>query len=207
MSSTRLTGKQRAFAIHYVATLNGTEAARRAGYKGSDTVLAGVAYENRRKPHIAALIDKLFNEQIMSRNEILARLTEQAAGDLRELTDEDGRPDWMRARQLGKTHLVKKIRRKETQRDGETTVYTEIELHDPQRAIDMLGKYHELFTNKLRVDDWRSDAIRDIRDGKISYEALANAFDDSLAAELFRSAGIPIPARQSAAVEPGDQSV
>lgn len=45
---------------------------------------------------------------------------------------------------------------------------------------------------ELKVDDWRSQAIADIRAGKIAYEVLANAFDHSLAAELFAAAGVPI---------------
>lgn len=50
---------------------------------------------------------------------------------------------------------------------------------------------------ELRVDDWRSQAIADIRMGKISYEALASAFDTSLAAELFAAAGVPVSVGQS----------
>ncbi len=38
---------------------NGTEAARRAGYKGDDGSLAKIAWENSRKPHVAAYLDEL----------------------------------------------------------------------------------------------------------------------------------------------------
>jgi phage terminase small subunit len=57
----KLTGKQIAFCKHYVSAavnMNGTEAARRAGYKGNDVTLAAVAYENLLKPQIRADIDK-----------------------------------------------------------------------------------------------------------------------------------------------------
>lgn len=63
----RWTLKQRSFCIWYVAADvngNGTEAARRSLYKGSDSVLAQVAAENLRKPHIAAEIEKLQNEAL-----------------------------------------------------------------------------------------------------------------------------------------------
>lgn len=56
-----LTGKQIPFVEWYVSAvvnMNGTEAARRAGYKGNDTTLASVAHENLTKPHIRAAIDK-----------------------------------------------------------------------------------------------------------------------------------------------------
>lgn len=166
-------------------------------------VLAGVAYENRRKPHIAALIDKLFHEQIMSKNEILARLTAHAASDPAEVTGETGKPDWEKARKLGKTHLVKKVKVKEVKKvvGGfvETTIYTEIELHDPQRAMDMLGKYHELFTSKIKIEDWRSEAIAGIRDGSLTFEAMLGAgFERNLAVELFREAGVSVEVSEGA---------
>lgn len=51
---------------------------------------------------------------------------------------------------------------------------------------------------------WQDQAIADIRAGKIPYKALADAFDESLAAELFRKAGVPIPTGQSAGTSAGD---
>lgn len=56
-------------------------------------------------------------------------------------------------------------------------------------------KYREQFT--VKVDDWRSQAIADIRAGLITYPALAQAFDDTLATELFREAGVPIQISES----------
>lgn len=56
-----LVGKQVAFVEWYVSAvvnMNKTEAARRAGYKGNDAQLAVIGYENYRKPHIRAQIDK-----------------------------------------------------------------------------------------------------------------------------------------------------
>lgn len=54
----QLTNKQQAFIEHYCGdcTFNGTEAASRAGYKGSRGLLAVVATENLRKPKIKAAI-------------------------------------------------------------------------------------------------------------------------------------------------------
>ena len=56
-----LTPKQNAFAHWYCSAavnMNGTEAARRAGYKGNDKTLSQVAIENLGKPGIRDLIDK-----------------------------------------------------------------------------------------------------------------------------------------------------
>lgn len=56
-----LTDKQMAFCVWYCAgavNMNATEAARRAGYKGSDTTLSSVGSENLTKPLIRAEIDR-----------------------------------------------------------------------------------------------------------------------------------------------------
>lgn len=46
---------------------------------------------------------------------------------------------------------------------------------------------------EVAVEDWRSQAINGIRDGEIDYDALVESFDEDLATELFRTAGVPIP--------------
>ncbi len=55
---TGLTGKQQAFIDHYTGDCkyNGTEAARRAGYKGNSNTLGQVSKENLLKPTIKAAI-------------------------------------------------------------------------------------------------------------------------------------------------------
>lgn len=61
-----------------------------------------------------------------------------------------------------------------------------------QREINTLLGLYAPAQSTLRIDDWRSQAIEDIRRGAITYDALAQAFDDTLAAELFRSAGVEV---------------
>lgn len=47
--------------------------------------------------------------------------------------------------------------------------------------------------SEVTVKDWRAQAIEDIRTGVVSYGALVTVFEDeSLAAELFREAGVPV---------------
>ena len=68
----QLTAKQEIFARHYVDTLNGTEAARLAGYKGSDSVLAVTAHDNLRKPNIRIKVAILFRDRVITPEELLA---------------------------------------------------------------------------------------------------------------------------------------
>lgn len=76
----KLTHKQELFVNAYLgeAKGNATEAARLAGYKGSEQVLRQVGYENLTKPDIAALVEKRTSETAMSASEVLQKLSEIA---------------------------------------------------------------------------------------------------------------------------------
>lgn len=78
----KLTAKQQLFVFHYLDTLNATEAAARAGYKGSRTALAVQGYENLRKPNVVTVIAEGMKEMAMPQDEILLRLSAMARGDL-----------------------------------------------------------------------------------------------------------------------------
>ena len=68
------TAKQKAFIDNYLICLNGTEAARRAKYKGDDNTLGVVAFENLRKPHIKEEIERRWlSEAGVSNEEIRQR--------------------------------------------------------------------------------------------------------------------------------------
>lgn len=185
------TALQGAFIDYYVLTMNGTKAARLAGYKGNDATLAAVAYENLRKPHIRAEIDRRFQQRAMGADEVLARLGDIARIDMSEFVAiKNGIPflDLEKAETANKLHLLKKFK---TTKQG-----IEIELYDAQSALETIGKHLGLF-NTIKIDDWRSQAIADIRAGLIPYDALAEAFDHDLASELFAAAGIPVQAGES----------
>jgi phage terminase small subunit len=81
-TNTKLTTKQKLFAEAYLATPNGTDAARKAGYKGNDNTLASVAKENLRKPQISDLIQNRIESIGMSANEIIIELSVIAKTEL-----------------------------------------------------------------------------------------------------------------------------
>ncbi len=85
MSDTKrkLTDRQERFIVEYLATANGAEAARRAGY--SEHTARQMANENLSKPDIKAAITQK-REQIMSETEdkvewLINRLTSEAIDD------------------------------------------------------------------------------------------------------------------------------
>ena len=179
-----LSKKKQAFVEFYLQCWNASEAARKAGYKGKSNVI-GSRLKN--EPEIAAMIDDRLNDLTMSSDEVLVLLTEIGRGSMGDfVTIEKGKPKLKFSPE--NMHLVKKLAIKPTEFGN---VY-EFELYDKMAALGLIGKHRKLFTDRVVVGDWRSQAIDDIRKGKLAYEALAEAFDDDLATELFWAAGVPI---------------
>ena len=178
-----LTIKQFLFAEGYLETLNATEAARRAGYKGNDNVLAGVGHDNLRKPKIRTYIDERLKEKVMSAEEALTLLSQQAKGvdvtqfvEMREFYERDDQGDLVLAderlhidldkiREMGLGHLIKGI--------SQTSGGIRVQWVDPQKALELMGRYHKLFTDRVehsgsvetKMDDERFDrAISSLAD-------------------------------------------
>jgi phage terminase small subunit len=134
-----LTNKQRVFIEEYLATWNATEAARRAGYAYPNVEGSRLLVNDS----IAAEIEARIAEKVMSANEVLVRLAEQARAEQnRYLT-----PEGINLEALlrdGKGHLVKGIK--------ETKYGQEIEFYDAQAALVHIGKHHGIFTDKVDVN-------------------------------------------------------
>jgi phage terminase small subunit len=145
------------FAEEYLACLNGTEAARRAGYgheNTNDNTLSTIASDNMRKPRIRAYIEERLKERAMPANEVLERLRRIAEADFSDfLSVTKGQPviDLAKAVENGKGHLIKKVTITRRKRRGVTEEQITLELHDAHAALRDLGKYHALFTEKHEV--------------------------------------------------------
>jgi phage terminase small subunit len=130
-----LTLKQQRYTTAYLgpAKGNATEAARIAGYR--DPEQSG--WENRHNLEIAARIEERLLAESLSSGEVLAELTAIA------------RAGW--------TNFV----RERTDYKGEVISAT-LDLGDKVKALELLGKYHKLFTDKTEhsVDANFLDALR-----------------------------------------------
>lgn len=155
----RFTDKQRAFIDHYIKTLNGLQSAKHAKYKGNDATLAAVAYENLRKPHIRAEIDKRLKELSITDDEILFRLQKQATADLGDVLDRHGIID---IDKLINTGVIKKYK--------VTKQGREIEFYDAQAALIHLFKLRRLMEGKPTAIIKLQEAIEQ---GKITKEQAA----------------------------------
>lgn len=191
--------KQQLFICEYIRTFNATRAAIAAGYSEKTAYSQGARL--LKNAEILKAVNAFLDENAMSAAEVVFHLTEIARGDFNEIADSAGFLDMEQARRNNKTRLIKRTKqRTTTSGDDFESHEVEVEMYDRLTALGLLAKYHNL-TNTVRVEDWRTQAIQDIKDGKLSYEALAEAFDDSLAADLFRSAGISIQVSESATAE------
>lgn len=143
-----LTGKQRQFVIEYSRCLNGTEAARLAGYKGDDRTLAVQAYDNLRKPKIRAKIDELLSQRTMSKDEVIARFSSQAESAFGSFIMQDWAGhitlDLKALRAAGLSHLIKKI--------SNSKFGPSIEFHDPQLALSKLAQYYGLLNDSTTIN-------------------------------------------------------
>lgn len=132
-----LTYKQSMLIENYLANGgNGTQAAIAAGY--SPKTAAKAAYTTLARTEAQERIAARLNEAAMSSNEVLAHLTAIARGCDPE--------------QAIANRQARRIRQRVTQQpDGATITELDLELVDRLRALELLGKYHKLFTDKQEL--------------------------------------------------------
>lgn len=136
-----LTIKQRLFVEYYVRCWNASEAARQAGYSVQTARSIGQALLT--KPDIAAEIQRIVAEKVMTPDETKTRLAEQARAGYAEYIRDDGTVDIAAMRRDGKMHLIKgtKVVR------GQLVV----EFHDAQAALFKIAAVHGLPVERLEV--------------------------------------------------------
>lgn len=152
MSET-LTDKQKAFCLEYLKDFNGTRAAIRAGY--SENSANEIASENLAKPNVASYLnelkEKLNNDTENDIRKIIMELQLIAFGSLRDVSEWDaGGLSVRNSSELinGKDRLVSEI--SENRSEKSTTV--KIKMHDKLKALELLGKYHKIFTDKTESE-------------------------------------------------------
>lgn len=131
---------------YFLCGMNATQAYMNAYPDSSYNAARGSAHELLANPNIQAEISARMNARKMSVDEALVRLSDFAQGDLGEFTNNFGGVDWVEAREKGLTKLVKKWKVRTVTINGkeeEKQITTEeIELHDPQAALDKILRAH-----------------------------------------------------------------
>lgn len=182
----KLTTKEQIFVDAYLRCFNAAQAAREAGY--SKRSIYAIASQNLRKLNIRETIETRLAEIHMSSAEVLARLADHARGSHRPFVKigKDGFIyfDFSNPEAIENLHLIKKIETKRTRRiegkgdDAEEweDEWMRVELHDPQRALELLGKYHKLFIERMEhsgpgggpipifdLDEWKRERERRLK--------------------------------------------
>jgi phage terminase small subunit len=159
MTDKPLSRKHLRFIDEYLKTFNGTRAYMvvypKAKYDSAGVLSANLLGDIR----IKAEVDRRLAEVHMSADEALKLLAEQARGDIGEVMDVYSTGfnlDMQKAKELGLTKLIKKVRQKTTtiigkkqSDDDKEITELEVELYDSQAAIDKILKVHGKYTNTI----------------------------------------------------------
>jgi hypothetical protein len=136
----KLPPKRRAFVDAYLRLWNGAAAGREAGYAHPDRQ----AYRLLRNVEIRAAIEERLAELKMGADEVLIGLAEQARFDPLRFMNENGGIDLSKIKAAGLGSLVKKIY-------WDKLGHRVVEFHDAQRARQLIGQHHKLFTHRLET--------------------------------------------------------
>ena len=177
----------------------GSRAAERAGYSGDENSLAVTGHRLLRNNKISEAISQRLSESAMTADEVLKRLASHARGSMADfvrVTPAGPQFDFEAASLADQLHLVKRLKTKtrtvvslgkpkktkgatgDEEQDEEeaadddrliTEVEVDFELYDAQAALEKLGRYHKLFTDKTELSgavgavqmslaDWKKQA-------------------------------------------------
>lgn len=193
-----LTDKQKAFVECYLQCWNASEAARLSGHSVANADVVGPRMLVN--VGIKAAINARLAELKMGADETLVRLASHARSSMETFVNvrENGAAelDLTKAEEAKALHLIKKLKTtRRTIKNGESEVTTEIELHDSQAALVVLGKHHKLFTEKVLhgndPDNPLHDSDEDIRK---AVQSEMSEWRKSIAKEL---SGIDVLATQN----------
>ena len=156
----KVNDRERAFCQEYVKDLNGSRAARAAGYssKGASVRANALLKKSRVKALVAKLIAKQANKLEISADKVLGELAKMGFSNML---------DYMRADEDGEFRLdFSKLTREQAAAIQEYTVdatggtgdgerkqvmRTRFKLADKARSLELLGKYLKLFVEKVEV--------------------------------------------------------
>ena len=154
-----MNNKQALFVDYYLQSFNASDAARKAGY--SERSAREIGRKLLTNVDIKTAIQERLNDVHMSADEALKLLADIARGDMAQMMDISSvgfSLDMSRAKELGLTRLIKKVKQKtvthlaknESDEDREV-IDLEVELYDALGAIRDILKVHGKFVDKVEL--------------------------------------------------------
>ncbi|AYH41308.1 terminase [Christensenella minuta] len=139
----KLTPRQKAFAEFYIQLGNATEAAKRAGY--SEKTANRIGAENLTKPVIREYVDKVQSEISSSRIADAREVQETLTRILRREETESV----VIVCKTRKSSYDKAGKRKTEEKETPEIVRIPAKISDVNKAAELLGKVHGLYTDKV----------------------------------------------------------
>lgn len=125
-----LNNRQKLFVIYYLETRNGTRSAKLAGYEGSDDVLAVTASRLLNHDKVRFALESYFQARILSANGVLSELSDIAFAPLSDMEAKEG-----------ENGLIPPV----------------LKPSDKIKSLELLGKFHRLFADKVETEVSLSD--------------------------------------------------
>ncbi len=138
------------FVEEYLIDRNATRAAKAAGY--SERTAYSQGSRLLKKVEVQAAIQEQLRQKTMTADEVLTRLTDIARFDVGDIEDGEGGVSLKLAKAKRKTHLLRKVKIRETIGDsGRRDSSIDVEAYSALDALELLGKYHGLFVDRSEV--------------------------------------------------------
>lgn len=174
-----------AFVHEYIIDRNGTQAAKRAGFKGKNP--AWYAWKTLQRPIVQATIQQLTTDKLaeigLRSDAVLAELTKIAFSTMGDLLDDQGRIDFERVRDFG--HLIESYNLQESEgAEGGRSCSVKVKLHSKMAALDRIGKYLGVLKEAVVVDHTNSDGslspMQRLSDEELKQEAAKRGLPTSI---------------------------
>lgn len=145
-----LNEKQKTFCREFLRDFNATKAAVRSGY--SEKTARSIGSENLSKPDVQQYIQALAIEMNAKTDNqieaIIAELQIVAFGSMRDVADWG--PDGVYIKDSSiLRHEAKLIAEVAEVSNEKTGSKVKVKLHDKLKALELLGRYHKIFTDKV----------------------------------------------------------
>lgn len=187
-----LNPRQKLFADTYARILNATRAAELSGYSGDYNTLAQTAHDNLNNPKIKAYLSDILARAHMGRDEVLARIESHARGSLAPFLNDDGVVDLSTDQARDNLGLLKRVEQRVAHGTRGTgsgasdweQIDTRVEIHDPQRATELLARVHRLVSDTeinidLSIDDsTQANSIAGLMAGALQAKDITPAIED-----------------------------